>query len=172
MGIPLDIFSLHRFASEGANCEHHLLLKVGRPGFSNADEGEYACAVAAADEKRDALIELFKAEVLAGLCPGRHAVSLAGELQAYPVGDVLFDECGGFYVDLWVAETRFGHPWVVMGTAGDEEEFWREVEQDEDLSSLGPRRPPRKRRAYFLTEKGDASRAGKTHDHLNAADHD
>lgn len=160
MGIPLDIFSLHRLWNEDADCQHHLLLKVERPGFNNADEGDYSCAVDAADKKRSALIEAYEAEVLAGECAGKHTVNLVGELQASPSGGELFEGCGGFYVDLWVAETRFGYPWVVLGTGENEEEFWRGVEQDETLSSLGATMPAKKLRAYFLTEEGNATRRG------------
>ncbi len=66
MGIPLDIFSLYQLRGEGAGCEHHLLLCVGRPGFSNADEGDYARAVEAADEKTRAVLRVYETEVLAG----------------------------------------------------------------------------------------------------------
>ena len=88
------------------------------------------------------------------------AVNLVGELQTYPTGDELSEGRGGFHVDLWVAETRFGHPWVVLGTASNEEEFWREVGRDENLSSLGGRAPAKKHREYFLTERVDATRKG------------
>lgn len=154
MGIPLDIFSLYRL--QGAGCRHHLLLRVGQRAFSNADEGDYARAVEAAERKRRALIGAYEAEALAGVCGGRHATELVGELQARPAGGELFEGRGGFYVDVWVAETRFGHPWVVLGAAYSEEEFWREVGQDEDLSSLGAKRPARRLRAYFLAEEDEA----------------
>ena len=160
MGIPLDIFSLYRLQDEDANCQHYLLLRVEQPEFSNADEGDYAHAVDVADKKRSALIEVYEAEMLADECVGQHLTNLVGELQAPPTGDELFEEYGGFYVDLWIAETRFGHPWVVLGTAETEEEFWREVEQDENLSSLGVIRPAKKQRAYFLTEEGNVPRQG------------
>lgn len=153
MGIPLDIFSLYLLQGVGAACQHYLLLRVGQPAFSNADEGDYARAVGVADEKRDALVEAYRAEVLADACAGPHTSNLVGELQSSPVGDELSGVAGGFHVDLWVAETRFGPPWVVLGTAANEEEFWREVGQDEDLSGLGASRPALKRRAYFLTEE-------------------
>ena len=154
MGIPLEIFSLHQWRGEDADCRHYLLVKVERPAFNNADEGDYARAVDAADKERRALIEVYEAEVLPRECAGRHVVKLAGELQADPAGDVWFGERGGFYVDIWVAETRFGHPWVVMGAAENEEEFWRAVGQDENLSSLGAGAPAKKLRAYFLTGEG------------------
>ena len=160
MGIPLDIFSLHQLRGEDAGCQHYVLLRVNQPAFNNADEGDYARAVAAAERKRSALLGVYEAEVLAEECAGRHVLNLVGELQARPTGDELSEECGGFYVDLWTAETRFGHPWVVLGTAENEEEFWRKVGQDEDLSCLGASRPAKKLRALFLTEEGNATRKG------------
>ena len=161
MGIPLDIFSLYRLQNEGGSCHHYLLLKVEQPAFSNADEGEYDYAVEVADRKRSALIEAYEAEFLAKECAGPHVVNLVGELQARPIGDELFDEWGGFHVDLWVAETRFGRPWVVMGTAENEEAFWHGLEQDEELSSLDACRPARRERVFFLTERGSETRKGK-----------
>lgn len=150
MGIPLDVFRLYRLRGEG--CEHHLLLRVGRPAFSNADEGDYGRAAEAADAKAHALLELYERGELSAVCVREHAPELAGELQARPVGDELSEGVGGVYVEPWVAATRFGHPWVVLGTAASEEEFWRALEEDEDLSNLGARGPARGVRAFFLTE--------------------
>jgi len=151
MGIPLDVFSLYRLQGEG--CRHYLLLRVGQPEFSNADECDYARAVEAAEARRRALLEAYAAGALAGECARAHAVSLVGELQSQPAGGELFDGRAGFHVELWVAETRFGHPWVVLGAAASEEEFWREVGRDENLSRLGASGPARKLRAYFLAEE-------------------
>lgn len=158
MGIPLDIYSLHRL--RGEDCLHHLLVRVGRPGFGNADEGDYSRAAEVADGKTRALIELYERGTLAAECGGRHAPELAGELQAGPVGDELSEGGGGVHVNLWVAETRFGRPWVVLGTAGSEEEFWRAVDEDEDLAALGARGPARLVRAFFLTEGEALKHAG------------
>jgi hypothetical protein len=106
MGIPLDIFSLHRLQRVDANCRHYLLLKVAQPEFNNADESDYDRAVAAADKIRRRLIDVYEAKMQADGCAGKHLVNLIGELQAYPTGDELSDEYGGFYVDLWVDEIR------------------------------------------------------------------
>lgn len=154
MGIPLDVFSLYRLHNEGAHCHHYLLLKVEQPAFSNADEGEYDNVVEVADRKRSNLIEVYEAEILADQCGGPHEVALLGELQASPTGDDLFEESAGREVDLWITETGYGHPWVVMGTAASEEAFWVAVEEDEDLWCLGAVKPARNQRVYFLTEKG------------------
>ena len=157
MGIPLTIFSLHRLRNQDAGCLHHLLLRVEQPAFSNADAGEYDHAVRIADGKRRVLIRTYE-DMLAGECAAPHEVSLVGELQAWPAGDELIDGRGGCDVDVWVAETRFGHPWVVMGTAESEEAFWRAVEADEDLARLRPVRPALRYRAFFLAEERSEGR--------------
>ncbi len=159
MGIPLGIFSLYRLHGEGANCNHYLLLRVEQPAFSNADQRDYDNAVEVADRKRSVLIRAYQSKALANECAKPHVASLVGELQALPTGDELIEGHGGFNVDLWMAETRFGHPWIVMGTADDEETFWREVEKDEDLSRLGAVKPATKQRAFFLTEQDEICKA-------------
>jgi len=143
MGIPLTIFSLFRLEGGGERRSDHLLLRVHQPGFSNADVGEENTAIDAAEARRRALIAAY--------APGA-AAELVGELQAHPVGELLDDGPGGVEVDLWVARTRYGAPWVVLGTAADEEAFWRGVEEDDDLLDLGPMRPAERLRAYFLAD--------------------
>ena len=156
MGIPLTIFSLYALENAGAGCRHQLLLRVEQPEFSNADAGDYDRACDVAEEKRRALTRSYEAGVLATACAASHAPRLIGELQSHPAGEELIDAPGGREVDVWVAETPFGHPWVVMGTAEDEDAFWREVEVDEDLAGLGPIRPAVKRRAFFLAESKES----------------
>ncbi|HEX6747551.1 MAG TPA: hypothetical protein VF092_09710 [Longimicrobium sp.] len=154
MGIPLTVFTLHCFA--GVSCAHYLLVRVEQPEYSNADEGDFLRAVLVADAKREALVRTYESGVLASECPASHEIGLIGELQSYPVGEELIDSPGGRFVDLWVAETRHGAPWVVMGTAADEDAFWREVDADEDLASLGPLRPAVRWRAFFVAESDRA----------------
>ena len=153
MGIPLTIFSLYALENAGAGCRHHLLLRVEQPEFSNADAGDYDRAADAAETRRRALIRAYAAGVLARSCAASHEPRLVGELQSAPAGGELIGTPGGREVEVWVAETRFGHPWVVMGTAEDEDAFWREVERDDDLAGLGPIRPAVMRRAWFVTEQ-------------------
>jgi hypothetical protein len=152
MGIPLDIFSLYQLRGEDASCQHYLLLRVGQPAFHNADEVDYARAVEISEQKKHALIERYTAEILTNECCKQHKVNLVGELQTHPTGDELIEGDGEIDVDIWVAETRFGYPWVVLGTAASEDEFWQLVEQDDELVSLGASHPAKKQRVYFLTE--------------------
>jgi hypothetical protein len=152
MGIPLTIFTLYRLDGDGAACPHHLLLRVRQAGYGNADEGEADHVFRAAEATRRALIRRYEAEVLAKECGAVHAARSVGELEAHPAGEAL-DGPGGYPVDLWIAQTRFGAPWVVLGTASDEAAFWRAVEEDDGLSGLGPIRPAARQRAFFITDE-------------------
>ena len=153
MGIPLTVFSLYRL--EGAGCAHHLLLRVRQAAFSNADAAAYDRAVHAADARRGALIRVYQSDLLPRECAAPHEARLVGELQARLVGDGLSEGRGGREVDVWIAQTRYGAPWVVMGTAESEEEFWRGVEEDDDLAGLDPRRPAARQRVFFLADADD-----------------
>lgn len=152
MGIPLEIFSLYQLQNPDAHCQHYLLLKVRQAEFNNADQGEYDFVAQMADAKRNTLLELYITKILADECANHHEISLLGELQNAPIGDELYQEVGKLYVDLWVATTRFGHPWVVMGTAANEAAFWRAIAQDEELAHLGASSPAKQYRAFLVTE--------------------
>jgi hypothetical protein len=137
MGIPLHVFTLYALRGASAGCLHHLLLRVTQPEFSNADASDYDAAVDAAEAIRGALMRAYERNVLAHEWPGAHEATLLGEMQAYPVGDELTDAPSGHLVDIWVAQTRYGPPWVILGTAPSEAAFWRAVDGDEEWSSLG-----------------------------------
>lgn len=152
MGIPLAVFTLHRLEGAGGGCAHHLLLRVRQEGYSNADQGEYDHVVRSADAVREDLVRRYEAGELAGECAGPHTARLAAELQAHPAGD-LAERSGGGYVELWIAQTRYGAPWVVLGTAADEAAFWRAVREDDGLAALGPVEPASRLKAYYLTDE-------------------
>lgn len=153
MAIPLTIFSLYRL--DGDACSHHLLLRVHQPGYSNADARDEDYALQVAEAKRHALIRRYEAQMLARECPVPHAAHLVGELQARPAGEALSDAHGGRDVDVWIAQTPHGAPWVVLGTAEDEAAFWRAVREDDDLARLGPMEPAVRQRAYFLADDAE-----------------
>lgn len=148
MGASLDVYSLMRLRGINDSCNHHLLVKVERPGFSNVCEAEYQAAVEEVEARRDRLVAAYLSEE----CKGEHDVLLEGELQGFPVGSECYSPVGRKWLDLWVAQTGHGHPGVVMGTAPTEEAFWQEVEGDEDLLSLKPLRPAQSVRAFFIQE--------------------
>lgn len=155
MGIPLTVFSLYRLDGDG--CSHHLLVRVRQPGFSNADAGAYDHAVQVAEARRSALVGIYRTDILPRECTAPHRARLVSEMQAAPVGDELDEASAGAAVGLWVAQTGYGAPWVVMGTAESEAAFWRAVEEDDDLSGLRPLRPAVRLRAFFLAGSDEDS---------------
>jgi hypothetical protein len=144
MGIPLTIFSLFR-VDGGDEPPRHVLLRVRQSGYRNADASEYDAAFDEAEERRQVLLAAYVAAP-------RAALQLVGELQFHPPGDVLSDAPAGGEVELWVAQTRYGPPWVVLGTAPSEKAFWRAVGEDHDLAGMGGVRPARRIRALLLTD--------------------
>jgi hypothetical protein len=157
MGIPLTVFTLYGLDGEG--CAHHLLLRVRQPGFGNADAGSYDAAVQVAEARRATLLRAWQSVHLPRECAAAHRVRLIGELQARPAGDALSEDGGGGEVDLWIAPTRYGAPWVVMGTAESEAAFWTLVDEDDELAGLGPTRPAVRHRAFFLVDDDEDSAA-------------
>jgi len=146
VGAESWIYSLVCFTSAERACEHYLLARARRPSFSNANQRDedHASSVAEAELKR--LIKAYGSRILANRCGSSHAQRLAGELQLGPTGDELYADVPALNLPIWVADTSFGPPWVILGTATSEEAFWREVEEDDDalaLITLGPRKPAR-----------------------------
>lgn len=72
-----------------------------------------------------------------------------GALEGYSVGDILFDDTVTA-AELWWAPTRYGPTWLVLGTAADESSFWRLVDDDGDLNTLGAHGPATRQRATII----------------------
>lgn len=144
MGSRIDIYSLYELPSDSA-----LLLRVERRDSSNVNEDDYQASINEAYELRDRL--LSHATVALDL-PAGFVGKLIGEFQDIPVGELLYETPDGGKVGVWVAPTRFGHPWVIMGTAPDEESFWEEVRTESDLDSLEASRPARFYEVYFFSD--------------------
>ena len=146
VGAEIWVYSLVCFANAERMCEHHLLLRATRPSFSNASQSDEDRASDLADLERERLTERYKVGVLAERCGAPHEHRLVGELQLGPIGEELYVDVPALDLQIWVADTRFGPPWVILGTAQSEAAFWREVEEDDDalaLSTLGPKKPAR-----------------------------
>jgi len=151
MHAEIDVYHLIRLDGDGAACRHHLLLKSKRPDFADRSDRQDE-AIAANRHRRDRVIAAYQQQALARQCPHQHGVTLAGEFSGYPEGTPFYAECGQVPVDIWVAATRFGHPWIVFGMAASEAEFWQHLAENEDAAVLGPRRPARRVHAYFIID--------------------
>ncbi|MCX5196998.1 hypothetical protein OOK31_24400 [Streptomyces sp. NBC_00249] len=149
MGSPIEIFRLFSYGP----CGHDLLVRVVRPGAPNFAQGAVDAADSAADAAVERLRTRWEESRLRTECPHhRHTPVLVGELQELPVGEELFD-AGGRRLGVWVARTAYGAPWVALGTASSEAEFWREVRDDPELLGLGPLEPAELRHVDFLTDQ-------------------
>lgn len=138
MAAELTIYSIYKL-QDG---DKHYLLKTERPAYSNASQSEEDRAERIETNNRDRLLE--------SISPA--GFELVGELQNYPVGDVLYALKGSSVLEIYYMETEFGHPWVVLGTAGSEDEFLSELNDDEDLLRLKPIGQPIKITVTFVTE--------------------
>ncbi|WP_020470574.1 hypothetical protein [Zavarzinella formosa] len=155
MAGPIDIYDLVRFANEAAGCVHHLLLKVTQAEYPNWNETKSAIVHDEMTRRRDQLIESFRSQMLPQTCPHAHHAEIVGEFQDYPLGDVFYEGGDHPVLDIWVASTKYGSHWIVLGVADSEEDFWRQVAENEDLISLGPIPPARQVRVHFLNRAGE-----------------
>jgi hypothetical protein len=142
MAAELTIYSIYRLTREG----RYFLLRTERPEFSNVSQVEEDIAIAAEQDLRNRMlhriIEFF----------GHGGLEFIGELQNYPVGDALNALNESSVLEIYYTVTEFGHPWIILGTAGSEEEFLSGLNDDEDLSRLNPIGRPIKITVTFVTE--------------------
>lgn len=138
MASALTIYSIYKSQDDG----NHYLLKTERPAYSNASQSGADLAEVEEQEVRRHML------AKAGLARYR----LIGELQGYPVGYVLYADSIASTMDIYYMETEFGHPWVVLGNADSEEEFLRELNDDEDLLRLKPTGQPIKISVTYLAQ--------------------
>ncbi|UUU37964.1 hypothetical protein [Streptomyces sp. NBC_00162] len=152
MGVPVKIFRLFSYQP----CGHELLVRVVRPAASNADQGALDAADDVADSATERLCTWWEQWRLQPECPHQHTSSLVAEMQEEPVGEDLFGS-GRRGLGVWVARTKYGAPWMVLGTASTEAEFWQQVRVDSVLLDLGPLAPAELRHVYFLTDEDGPS---------------
>lgn len=151
MGINLDVFRLVRF--EGSACVHPVLLRAGRPAYSDADQG----AEDAADDFVDSALGHLQGWAdrwwVRSVCRERHRTVLDGECGELVTGDdasveTLVDGPGFRWVDVWVVPT--GQPgWLVLG-GGDEVGFRRQLIEDHPPLAPAPAYPVR---AFLITDR-------------------
>lgn len=125
-------------------------MRVERPAASNADQGALDGADRFADAAAERLRERWERH-LKPVCAHPHTSSVVAEMQEDPVGDDLFGP-GRRTLAVWVAQTEYGAPWTVLGTAATEAEFWQRVRLDDALVGLGALAPAEPHVVHFLTD--------------------
>ncbi|MFG2873723.1 hypothetical protein ACGFYU_01620 [Streptomyces sp. NPDC048337] len=152
MSAPINIFRLFNYRP----CGHELLVRVVRPAASNADQGALNAADDSADAATEVLRTTWERSRMRHECPHEHTSSLVAEMQADPVGEELFGS-GRRQLGVWAARTKYGAPWMVLGTASTEADFWEQVHDDPDLLTLGPQAPAELHHVCFLTDEDGPS---------------
>ena len=130
MGSALTVFSLYRNNETG----YFVLLQTVQPEFSNHSQPQADFAHEIEKSKRDALLN----HVAILLDAHKTAFELIGELQALPIGEALLDAADGVVETVFYMNTKFGHPWIILGSASSETAFLEELRDDEDLLGLEP----------------------------------
>jgi hypothetical protein len=160
MGVETDVYWLVRFECQDGTGAHHLLARARRGSFSNADQTDEDRAIDEVEAARERVEATYLQHTLSERCRASHARALIGEFQHGPVGDDLHSDEAAGALDVWVAETAFGRPWIILGTVPNEAAFW--VEADARLSRLRPLHPARRLSVDFRSALRPARSVGRT----------
>jgi hypothetical protein len=156
MGAPMRTFRLVR-AVGGNGCDHHLLLRAGRPSYPNADQGAEDAAGALTDSLMEALTAWWTRWVLPAQCrwaghePGRYELAvIADDVTVVGPGSLELEDkdVGMRSFDVWIADRRDGYG-AVLATVADADAFRAAAEEETDGEVLGP---PVRLRVLFLAE--------------------
>jgi hypothetical protein len=157
VGSAMCVFRLIRTTGTGG-CEHHVLIRAGRPSYPNADQGAENAADSFPTFLMDAMAAWWKRWVLPAQCrwaghqPGAHElVVVADPVEVlWSEGPDLHDDVGMRPLDIWVA-ARQELPGAVVVTAPTASAARAAL--DEAQSDEGPLGPPTRLRVLLLTER-------------------
>lgn len=115
--------------------ERYYLLATEQPGYSNVSQSQQEAAQAVEQASRQRLL----ASLLHALpLQERQLCELIGELQELPVGEAMMTASSYTELPVYYLHTRYGYPWIILGSAASEKEFLMEVEATEELLALQP----------------------------------
>src|SRR5262245_34513025 len=117
-----------------------LLVRVTRPAYRNASQAEEDWAYQQEDQQRARLLAAYQIKDHTS-CGANCTLTLRGICEGEPPGDILYEEHGRVTLALWVAATRFGPPWVLLGVAPTEDDFFTEVTTNSLYANYQPERP-------------------------------
>lgn len=154
MGSPMRVFRLVR-ATGAAGCEHHALLRAGRPSYPNADQGAEDAADAFPDVVMGALAAWWVRWLVPAEC--RWAGHERGPYDLAVVADAvdvvgpgsadLHDDVGMRSVEVWMVDRR-DRRGVVLAAVPDAPALLAAAEEA-DGAVLGP---PVRLRVLLLAE--------------------
>ncbi|WP_082213076.1 hypothetical protein [Dyadobacter psychrophilus] len=147
MATNIQIFSIYSVTS-GVNTNFYL-IRTMQPGYSNSSYTQQEMTESIETKKRNKILQLVAGNYENGVS---QEFQFVGEFQEFPVGDKLYSKYGIDQMHIWYIETKFGHPWVIIGEATSEDQFLNDINSDEDLLDLHPTGRPKNLRVRFVTE--------------------
>lgn len=122
------IFSLYKTSDDS----RYFVLRTVLPDFNNASQSDEDESWEIESKQRLKLLEFI------GNRENCSSFERIGELHGFPIGDVFYSDYGQPQVPVYYMQTDFGEPWIVFGTGNSEEEFLKELTDDDDLQALNP----------------------------------
>ena len=149
MAAPIEVFCLYKLKKAEDSVEKMVLLRVKRPGYSDARPHQ---------EDESFYIERMKTEALllesAKKFFNEEEISIEhiSSFEYLPEGDVLFNTNGMKEIQIWA-----GHPTdypdsIIISMAGSEQEFLKFVEGNDDLNFFLPLHKIENHSVFFITE--------------------
>ncbi len=147
-----NIFYLYSLESGEKTCSHPVLLRVALGEYAGWSQTEEDAAWSECLSRRDRLLKHYERGILTFSCAANHNSHFLGEFHYHPEGDELYGPQGRNQLDLWVSDTTHGHPYIAMGMAATEEEFWQICKRDGPEDGFEAIPPARNIRVFFLTQ--------------------
>lgn len=156
MGIESEIFYLYKITFD-KNKETTVLIRCTREEFPNYNQAKEDQVNREVESKRDILLGNFINQRL-GTNKENAKVDFLGEMQADTFGDELY-EIENKEFTIYVADTKYGFPWIAIGQADSKADFIKKMKDDEiydtelGILSLNPKTETlRKIKVELITE--------------------
>ncbi len=144
--MDLNVFFLYELGQPDIGESQNVLLRISKPYYSNCSQRQDELAEEILERKRNEMLR----QVL--IRTNKNRYRLIGMFEGSPEGDILYEDNGTIDIELWVAKSGFGKPWIIMSQALDEENFFNIIKEDPDLGGMRPISPAFRVNALFLTE--------------------
>jgi hypothetical protein len=125
MGIDLKTFFLYRITTSLVP-NRYLLLRVERPGYSNAFQCQENEAYDIQEKWRELTFDYYISEYLE-VSESLISCELIAESDELPLGEDLYVDEIILEMTIYASQTTYGDPWRLFGTASDKADFWTQA---------------------------------------------
>lgn len=130
MGAKLTVFYWYQIKQKRAiNEVKNILLRCVRPEFPNYSQALEDRANEKLEEQQAKLLKEYLEDCYAKRENPNIDVVCLGNMQVDTFGDDLFGDKKRM-IDIYVADTKYGHPWIVLGQADSKTDFIEKMNND------------------------------------------